>query len=141
MSWLAAYTWMPTPCCAAGEPLPAMVSRPSTKSVDASGIGRGFQRNWSGVTGPSPKSLWKLPPDANGANVPCMAAGRMRYNQLRRFSLRGAVNAVPDNCSAYKPCATRCGELRPTGNVPATASVAKLLPNPDWYPLDFIPVP
>ena len=44
---------------------------------------------------------------------PCTAAGRMRYSQLRRFTWRGAVNAVPEICSAYRPCATRCGELRP----------------------------
>ena len=28
------------------------------------------------------------------------ADGRSRYSQLRLFSLRGAVNAVPDSCSA-----------------------------------------
>src|SRR5690606_41657918 len=55
------------------------------------------------------------------------------YTTLFRSSLRGAVNAVPLSCSAYSPCATRCGELRPTGSVPATASVANVLPNPDWY--------
>ena len=92
----------------------------------------GFQRSWSGVTGPAPKSLWNAGVPSNGANAPCIAAGRIRYSQLRRFSLRGAVNAVPDNCSAYRPCATRWGELRPTGSVPGSASVAKLLPNPDW---------
>ena len=36
----------------------------------------------------------------------------MRYSQLRRLAPRGAVNAVPLNCSAYSPWATRCGELQ-----------------------------
>src|SRR5690606_11320126 len=57
----------------------------------------------------------------------------IRYSQLRRFSLRGAVNAVPLSCSAYNPCATRCGEFRPTGNAPSSASVSNEFPNPDWY--------
>ena len=34
--------------CAAGSPLPAIVTRPSTKSVGASGIGSGSQRSWFG---------------------------------------------------------------------------------------------
>src|SRR5690606_34493374 len=124
---------MATPVIAAGEPLPAIVNSPSTKSAGCAGIGSGSQRNWSGVTGPSPKSLCRRG-CANGANGPCMAAGRIRYSQLRRFSLRGAVNAVPLNCSAYRPCATRCGELRPTGNVPGSASLSNEFPNPDMYP-------
>src|SRR5690606_31047592 len=133
MSRLAAYTWMPTPACADGPPLPAMVNSPSTKSVGRSGSGIGFQRSWSGVTGPLPKSLWNAGAPAKGASVPCMAAGRMRYSQLRRFSLRGAVNAVPLNCSAYNPWAAFCGEFRPTGTVPGTASVTNVFPNPAWY--------
>src|SRR5690606_9065780 len=135
MSALAAYRWMPTPCSAAGPPLPAIVNRPSTKSTEAPspGIGSGFQRNWSGVTGPSPKSLWKALAPPYEAKCPCIAAGRIRYSQLRRFSLRGAVNAVPLSCSAYSPCATRCGEFRPTGNAPSSASVSNEFPNPDWY--------
>jgi hypothetical protein len=82
--------------------LPAIVYRPSTKSVPArspSGSGSGFQRSWSGLTGPSPKSLWKRA-CANGENGPCIAAGRIRYSQLRRLAWRGAVNAVPLSCSA-----------------------------------------
>jgi hypothetical protein len=67
--------------------------------VAATGSGSGFQRIWSGETGPSPKRSWKRG-CANGSKRPCIAAGRIRYSQLRRFSLRGAVNAVPDNCSA-----------------------------------------
>jgi len=94
-------------------------------------MGNGDQRIWSGDTGPALKSLCRRC-CAYGANGPCIAAGRMRYSQLRRFSARGAVNAVPLNCSAYNPCATRCGELRPSGSVPGIASLAKWLPKPDW---------
>ena len=32
------------------------------------------------------------------------------------------MNALPETCSAYSPCATRCGELRPAGSVPGIAS-------------------
>ena len=113
----------------AGEPLPPIVYRPSTKSAPPAGIGSGSQRNWSGVTGWLPKSLCRCG-WANGENGPCMAAGRIRYSQLRRFCARGAVKAVPDSCSAYSPCATCCGELRPTGRVPASASLANSLPKP-----------
>ena len=54
----------------------------------------------------------------------------MRYSQLRRLLWRGAVKAVPLICSAYSPCATTCGELRPSGKVPGNASVANSLPKP-----------
>src|SRR5690606_26960877 len=136
MEALAAYMWMPTPVPAAEPPLPAMVNSPSTKSMrlPSSGIGSGSQRSWSGVTGPWPKCSWKRG-CAYGSNGPCIAAGRMRYSQLRRLAWRGAVNAVPVSCSAYRPWATFCGELRPAGSAPATASVANSLPNPDMYPV------
>ena len=54
----------------------------------------------------------------------------MRYSQERRLAARGAVNAVPESCSAYKPYATRCGELRPTGKAPGKASVVHSLAKP-----------
>jgi hypothetical protein len=60
----------------------------------------------------------------------------MRYNHERRFAARGAVNAVPENCSAYNPNGQRCGELRPWGSAPAKASVANSLPKPLKYPVD-----
>jgi hypothetical protein len=50
-----------------------------------------------------------------------------------RFSARGAVNAVPESTSVYRPSGGRCGELRPTGRAPLTASVSKVLPKPLWY--------
>ncbi|MNV75321.1 hypothetical protein D3C71_1686000 [compost metagenome] len=110
--------------------MPPMVYRPSMKSVGAVGSGRGSQRSWFGDTAAWLKSLCSCG-CSNGVNSPCITAGRMRYSQLRRLLPRGAVNAVPVSCSAYRPCATRCGELRPTGKVPGTASVANSLPKPD----------
>src|SRR5690606_22563731 len=132
MSQSAAYRCTPTPACAAGEPLPATVYRPSTKSVGCAGSGSGSQRSCSGVTGPLPKSLWRRG-WSNGAKPPCIDAGRIRYSQLRRFCARGAVKAVPEICSAYSPWATRCGEFWPSGSVPGMASLANSLPKPVMY--------
>src|SRR5690606_19979356 len=131
MSLLAAYMCTPRPP-ADGPPLPAMVYRPSSQSVGASGSGSGFQRNCSGVTGPWPKSLWKRG-CARAENGPCTAAGRIRYSQLRRLAARGAVKAVPLSCSAYKPYGHFCGEFRPAGKAPGSASVANSFPNPLKY--------
>src|ERR1700722_15466875 len=58
----------------------------------------------------------------------------MRYSHERRLAARGAVNAVPENCSAYSPNGQRCGELRPRGSAPDSASVANSLPKPLIYP-------
>lgn len=92
---------------AAAEPLPAIVTQPSTKSVGASGIGSGSQRNGSGGVGGTSAESAKSATSAagacgraSGANGPCTAAGRIRYSQLRRLWARGAVKAVPDSCSA-----------------------------------------
>ena len=60
----------------------------------------------------------------------------MRYSQERRLAARGAVKAVPENCSAYNPKGQRCGELRPCGSAPASASLANSLPKPLMYPSD-----
>jgi hypothetical protein len=56
----------------------------------------------------------------------------MRYSHDRFCIARGAVNGEPENCSAYKPNFTLCGELPRTGRTPAMASVANSFPNPDW---------
>jgi hypothetical protein len=37
------------------------------------------------------------------------------------------------DCSAYKPSGACCGELRPRGKAPRTASVANSFPKPVWY--------
>ena len=52
---------------------------------------------------------------------------------MRRFAWRGAVNAVPEICSAYSPYGQRCGEFCPTGSAPGSASVANSFAKPDWY--------
>ena len=87
---------------AAGSPLPAIVNRPSTKSVGTVGFGNGSQRSWLGGVGTSPKRLTMRPLSIR-AKGRCIAAGRIRYVQERRLDPRGAVNAEPESCSAYRP--------------------------------------
>ena len=77
------------------SPLPAIVTRPSTKSVGAAGIGSGSQRSWLGGVGTSSKRLTMPRRRRSRSNGSCIAAGRMRYSHERRLSARGAVNAVP----------------------------------------------
>jgi hypothetical protein len=122
---------MPQPVCAAGSPTPAIVTRPSTKSVGAPGTGGGSQRSWLGGVGTLSKRL-SMRPLSIIRNGSWTAAGRIRYSHVRRFAPRGAVNAVPESCSAYSPNGQRCGEFCPTGNAPGSASVANSLPKPDW---------
>jgi hypothetical protein len=52
--------------------------------------------------------------------------GSIRYNHDCWLSCRGAVNDVPDNFSAYRPCGAFCGEFCPTGNVPGMASLLQI---------------
>ena len=124
-----------TPTCIAGSPLPPSVTIPSTKSVFSSGIGTGFHRIWFGGDGASVKGpLRNNPrpsPDPISANGLCVTDGRIRYVHVRRFVARGAVNAVPLNCSVYNPSGAFCGEFCPSGSAPFTASVANSFPNPD----------
>ena len=134
MEQLAAYTWMAQPLIASALPLPAIVCQPSMKSTGVllSGSGSGSQRSWfGGVGGMAWKSLTMLL-FASMANGGCWLAGRMRYSHERRFCARGAVKAVPDNCSAYRPRGACCGEFCPCGKAPDTASVANSLPKPLW---------
>src|ERR1700689_3612782 len=110
-----------------------MGKRPSTKSVGAAGSAKGSHRSWFGDKGAS------FAGSSNRActkrwNGRCITEGRILYNQERRLTCRGAVNAVPENCSAYNPYGQRCGELRPGGSAPDSASVANSLPKPLWYP-------
>src|SRR5579871_2399807 len=102
MERFATYQLMEQPVCDSGEPLPPMVCTPAMKSVGSVGIGSGLQRKGFGEAGPSSNRLVK-PPSSRLVNSPWTAAGRMRYSQLRRFECRGAVKAVPENCSAYRP--------------------------------------
>src|ERR1700730_5464506 len=110
-----------------------MGTSPSTKSAGAAGSGRGSHRSWfrdigGACAGSSNRGCSKR------WNGWCVTAGRMRYSQERRFACRGAVNAVPENCSAYNPKGQRCGELRPCGSAPGSASLANSLPKPLEYP-------
>lgn len=47
----------------------------------------------------------------------------MRYSHDCWFLCRGAVKAVPESFSAYRPSGGFCGELAPIGSAPSTASV------------------
>ena len=78
------------------------VASPATKSVGPRGSGSGSQRSWFGEAASSSNRLVRRPA-SSGTKRPCTAAGRMRYSQLRRLACRGAVKAVPENCSAYRP--------------------------------------
>ena len=62
---------------------------------------------------------------------PCKTLGPMLEDAVT--AARGAVKALAENFSAYRPCATRCGEFLPSGSVPGTASVANSLPKPLMY--------
>ena len=79
--------------------MPAIVTMPSTKSVGDEGAGNGLQRNWFGVVGSALKSLTRSPASMRSKGL-CIADGRMRYSQERRFVPRSAVKAVPVSCSA-----------------------------------------
>ena len=59
----------------------------------------------------------------------------MRYSHERVFSVRGAVNALPESCSAYSPWGHFCGEFCPTGRAfgKRASSELKCDPNPDRY--------
>ncbi len=61
-------------------PLPAIVIRPSMKSVrtEAAGIGIGIQRNWFGGVGTSSKGALRSLLCSIGANGLCATEGRMR---------------------------------------------------------------
>jgi hypothetical protein len=85
-----------------GAPWPAIVTQPATKSVGCEGIGSGLQRSWFGVATAAPNSFVIRPLSMRRKGW-CTAPGRMRYIQVRRFAPRGAVNAVPESCSAYRP--------------------------------------
>ncbi len=122
---------MPQPTIASGPPLPPIVTMPSIKSVGASGIGSGLQRIWFGDGATSSKRL-TIRDCSILTKDSCTAAGRIRYSHERRLCARGAVKAVPESCSAYRPYGARCGEFCPTGSAPGSASVANSLAKPDW---------
>ncbi len=124
---------MPTPLCIVESPLPAIVIRPSTKSVGSAGTGGGFQRSWLGEVGTSSNGVLRSSFFSSGWYGLCTTDGRMRYAHVRRFCKRGAVNGVPLNCSVYKPSGAFCGEFCPFGSAPRSASLANSLPKPLMY--------
>ena len=102
------------------------------KSVSSTGIGSGSQRSRFGSGSISSNGVPRRVPLPMRENRGCAADGMIRYTQVRRFTARGWVNAVPLSCSAYRPSGARCGELRPAGSAPGTASLTNSFPNPRW---------
>ena len=83
------------------------MNQPSTKShVSANSVnaGKAPQRIGVGLVGAVAVSVLC---SETGLNADCATDGRMRYSHERRLCTRGAVNAVPLNCSAYKSWAQR----------------------------------
>jgi hypothetical protein len=113
------------------RPLPAIVNSPSTKSVGASGNGTGFQRSWSGVTGPSPKVVVEAGLRECGERTvhrgrtdavePAAPVGVPRRGERGARQLLG-VQAVRDALRRVAAHGQRTG----------CASVANSLPKPDW---------
>ena len=132
MERVAAYRCTAIPLRVLMSPFPATVYSPSTKSVPPAGIGSGSQRSRFGSGSISSKGVPRSVPLPMRANFGCAADGMIRYTQVRRLTARGWVNAVPLSCSANKPSGARCGELRPAGNAPDTASLVNSFPNPRW---------
>src|ERR1700679_1876171 len=97
MGALHAYTCAAMPHWTLASPLPPNVIKPSTKSVGSLGIGTGFHLSWVGVAGNSSNGVLRRNRLSIRLNGRLWAAeGRIRYTQVRRFSDRGAVNAVPE---------------------------------------------
>lgn len=147
MDALHAYMWTASPDLVVGSPLPAMVRRPSSQSTRggssaaaapaaaasrAGGSGSGSQRSWLGSTVACAKSA-ASPACAMGTRRLCITDGRTRYSHARWLRWRGAVKALPDSCSAYRPYGQRWGAFWPTGSAPGSASLACSAPNPDRY--------
>ena len=120
------------PDCEAASPEPASVARPSMKSAGFAGIGSGFQRSRLGGVSTSSNGPERTRPFAMRRYGACIAEGRSLYSQTLWFSARGAVKAVPEMTSAYRPCGVRCGEFCPTGSAPFSASLENVLPKPLW---------
>ena len=77
------------------------------KSVSSPGIGRGSQRSRFGSGSISSNGVPRRVPLPIRENRGCAADGMIRYTQVRRFTARGWVNAVPLICSAYRPSGAR----------------------------------
>ena len=130
---MAAYRWTAIPLRVRGSPFPAIVYSPSMKSAGPSGSGSGSQRSRFGSGSISSNGPPRSVPLPIRLNRGCAADGSIRYTQVRRLAARGWVNAVPLSCSAYRPSGARCGEFRPAGSAPGTASLTNSFPKPGWY--------
>lgn len=86
------------------------------------GLRQGFQRSRFGSGAVSVKGAVRRVPLSVRAKAGWAADGRIRYSHERRLYALGSVNAEPLSCSAYSPSGARCGELRPIGSAPGTAS-------------------
>ena len=90
-------------------PAPQTVSSPRMKSVGSAGMGKGRQRSWLGVTTPCLKSAARPTGKLMGWKGSCVTEGRIRYSQLRRFSLRppGGGRCSPAEAAAQAEHADR----------------------------------
>ena len=102
------------------------------KSTGPAGSGSGSQRSRLGSGSISSNGAPRSDPLPIRSKRGCAADGMIRYTQVRRLTARGWVNAVPLSCSAYRPSGARCGELRPAGRAPGTASLTNSFPKPGW---------
>jgi hypothetical protein len=75
-------------------------------------LGLGVSRDWDEEVGTGAKDWW-------------LADGRIRYSHDCWFSCLGAVKAVPDSFSVYRPSGAFCGEFAATGKAPETASLLR----------------
>src|SRR5258706_13441548 len=96
MLLFAAYICTATPCCNRASPLPAMVIRPSMKSLGLAGKAKGFQRRRLGEATASPQGAGGIRPVPICRYGGCSGEGGRRYWQGRRVSWRGAGEAAAE---------------------------------------------
>lgn len=87
------------------SPAPHTVCNPSAKVTFSleDGKSKGFQRIWLGFGGCSFQFETKCFETFSFWKGSWTTLGRILYNQVLEFSVRGAVKAVPESCSAYNP--------------------------------------
>src|ERR1700744_3502841 len=121
---------MPKPCFMVGSPAPATRWREWIHDTSLS-KSKGSQRSWFGI---ALKCVPKLgvgeisdceEEAGTGSKFWWLADGRIRYNHDCWFSSRGAVKAVPDSFSLYRPYGHFWGELAAKGRVPSMASLLR----------------
>src|SRR5690606_32498906 len=134
MDSVAMYTCAAIPSCRWASPLVAIVWMPVRNVVGDSGNGGGSHRSCP-IGGAASRfgAVRIMCLEVSVNRHACRTDGRMRYIHVRRFRWFGTVNAVPDNCSVYRPNGAFWGLFCPSGNAPGIASDASSLPNPDRY--------